>query len=908
MRLKKLVFFFFLILCSKLILAQTDGCGASSTLLTPGAAGAACSAIAGSTSTGFTDSNLGCVAGTEDDDGWYRFVATATSHTITVDGAANFDAVLGIYNSCGGAQPTGGTCVDATSGNGIETCTVTGLSIGTTYYICVHDWEVGGGDFTICITTPPAPPSNDGCGSPTSLTPGAPGAACSATAGSSLNATLSGQGCTTGNEDDDVWYSFVATATSHTVLVNGAANMDAVLGVYSTCAGAQPTGGACVDATGSDGNETVTVTGLTIGATYLICIYDFAAGSGDFTVCVTTPSTPPANDGCGTPTSLTPGAAGAACSPTSGSSLTATFSGQGCTTGNEDDDVWYSFVATATSHTVLVNGAANMDAVLGVYTTCAGAQPTGGTCVDASGADGNETVTVTGLTIGATYLICIYDYDAGGGDFTVCITTPVAGPANDDCSGGFTAACGGTYSGSTAAATSASDPSALCGADPDGNGVWYVFAGDGNSITASLCGSSYDTQINVYSGSCAALTCIGGNDDFCGANSQITFTSTLGVNYYILVNGYAAESGNYSLSITCATPPAATAQDCSGGTTICANTSFSGNSSGGGTFSDFTDTNTDCLDTPEHQTSWYYFSSTTNGTIGMTITPNLNTDDYDWAIWGPMNAVTCPPNSAPVRCSAADGNGTAANITGLGNGATDVSEGPYGDGWVSLLNVLAGEVYVMVLDNWTASNSPFTLSWQLTNGANLNCAPLPVELISFSGKNEGIKNRIDWSTVSETNNAFFTVERSHTGNSFESFIVKGGAGNSSIQNDYYVYDHSPFNGTTYYRLKQTDYDGKFTYSSTIAIQNRLNEITVRNVHPNPTTEDLNFEFYSPVNGTVKIEVLDLTGRIVFDKIQNVDEGKSNLNTQIAGLAKGVYSLKVEFSEANFKFITKIVKY
>jgi hypothetical protein len=772
MRIKSFYILFILILIGKNASSQSDGCGAGASLLTPGAPGAACAAVAGSTSAGFTDSNQGCAAGTEDDDGWYRFVATATSHTITVDGAANMDAILGIYSVCGGAQPTGGACVDATLDGGIETRTVTGLTIGNTYFICIHDWYAGGGDFTICITTPAAPPANDACSTPTSLTPAAPGAACAPVAGSSLTATLSGQGCTLGNEDDDVWYSFVATASTHVVTVDGAANMDAVLGVYSTCAGAQPTGGNCVDATSGNGNETVTVSGLTIGNTYLVCIYDFAAG---------------------------------------------------------------------------------------------------------------------------------------GGDFTVCVTTPVV-LANDDCSGAITVACGNTYTGSTSSATSATDPSALCGVTPDGDGVWYVFPGDGNSITASLCGSGYDTQINVYSGSCGALGCISGNDDFCGTSSQTTFTSTLGVNYYILVNGNSGASGNYTLAITCAVPPSATAQDCGGGITICSNTSFSGNSNGGGNYNDFTAANTDCLDPPEHQTSWYYFSSTTNGTIGMTITPALTTDDYDWAIWGPLASVTCPPAAAPIRCSAADGNGTPANITGLRSSAADVSEGPFGDGWTSVLNVLAGEIYIMVLDNWTASNSAFTLSWQLSNGANLNCVPLPVELVSFTGKRDGSKNKLEWSTLSEINSDIFTVERSVDGILFDAIGEKDAAGNASTRNDYFFLDNSPIKGSNYYRLKQTDLDGSSVYSAIIVIENKTEEIIISNIHPNPTDNELNFDINSSINGDLIIQIVDITGRVLISETHSINQGESLIRTEMEELANGLYSLKVELKEGNFRSVTKVVKY
>jgi hypothetical protein len=757
--------------------------------------------------------------------------------------------------------------------------------------------------FGVLLSVLSARGQTDACGaSATLLTPGAPGATCSGVAGSTVTGfTDSNQGCTDGAEDDDGWYRFVATATSHTITVDGANNMDAVLGIYNSCGGTQPAGGGCVDA-GSDGdNETRTITGLTVGNTYLICVHDYNNGGGDFTICITTPALPPTNDACSSPISLTPGTT---CSPTSGSTSLATQSGQGCTLGNEDDDVWYAFVASSTTHTVTVNGAANMDAVLGVYSTCAGSQPTGGTCVDASGSDGNETATLTGLTIGSTYLICIYDYNAGGGDFTICVTQPVT---NDLCSGAITATCGNTYTGSTGTATSAGDPSSLCGVTPDANGVWYAFSGTGDNITASLCGSSYDTQINIYSGSCGSLGCVAGNDEYCGSSSQVTFTSTIGVTYYILVNGYNGASGNYSLAITCTVPPPATAADCGAGTTICSNTSFNGNSGGGGNITDFTNANTDCLDAPEHQTSWYYFSSTTNGTIGMTITPALTTDDYDWAIWGPLASVTCPPSSTPIRCSAADGNGTAANITGLGNGAADVSEGPFGNGWVSSLNVLAGEIYVMVLDNWTASNSPFTLSWQLTNGANLNCVPLPVELISFTGTNDRGKNNIEWITASETNNDFFILQRSRDGIMYEDLITKDAAGNSSANIVYRATDTDPFSDKTYYRLKQIDFDGRSTYSSVISIVSSLAEIVMQNLHPNPASEEFYFDFYTPVEGMIKIELIDLTGRVVLNKTENLSQGMTIINTQISSVAKGIYSLKVEFGDNEFRSIAKIVR-
>jgi gliding motility-associated-like protein len=155
----KIVFFIFFIFGLSNLFSQTDGCGSNATLLTPNTS---CTYVVGNT-TGFTDSNQGCDAGNEDDDGFFRFVATSTSHGVTVDGDTGFDAVVGVYNSCGGSQPSGGTCVDASGNGGVETLNLTGLSIGNTYYISVHDYGSGGGTFNICVTTPPPPDPGDAC-------------------------------------------------------------------------------------------------------------------------------------------------------------------------------------------------------------------------------------------------------------------------------------------------------------------------------------------------------------------------------------------------------------------------------------------------------------------------------------------------------------------------------------------------------------------------------------------------------------------------------------------------------------------------------------------------------------------------------------------------------------------------
>ncbi|OWY24345.1 T9SS C-terminal target domain-containing protein [Sphingobacteriales bacterium UPWRP_1] len=131
-------------------------------------------------------------------------------------------------------------------------------------------------------------------------------------------------------------------------------------------------------------------------------------------------------------------------------------------------------------------------------------------------------------------------------------------PANDFCANAIPIVCGGTATGSTTTA-GVDGPVEGCEGPPAPD-VWYTIVGTGADITASLCGSGYNTTIDVYTGACGALTSIGCNDDFCGeGQSQMTWSSTFGTVYLIRVYGFNGSAGNYSLAVTCADPcPVAT--------------------------------------------------------------------------------------------------------------------------------------------------------------------------------------------------------------------------------------------------------------------------------------------------------------------------------------------------------------
>ena len=103
---------------------------------------------------------------------------------------------------------------------------------------------------------------------------------------------------------------------------------------------------------------------------------------------------------------------------------------------------------------------------------------------------------------------------------------------------------------------------------------------------------------------------------------------------------------------------------------------------------------------------------------------------------------------------------------------------------------------------------------------------LPIELIYFRGINEGDANKLIWSTASENNNDYFTIEKTVDGKDFQIVSNIDGAGNSSNIINYQYVDRTFEHIINYYRLKQTDFDGKYDYSDIISIDNRESDRSI----------------------------------------------------------------------------------
>lgn len=175
---------------------------------------------------------------------------------------------------------------------------------------------------------------------------------------------------------------------------------------------------------------------------------------------------------------------------------------------------------------------------------------------------------------------------------------------------------------------------------------------------------------------------------------------------------------------------------------------------------------------------------------------------------------------------------------------------------------------------------------------NLNSsAPMPVSLISFAAAPVPQGITVTWSTVSETNNDYFTLEHSSDGTVYAAIDNIDGAGNSHKVLHYTWLDENPFVGINYYRLSQTDFDGtqKIFDPISITTDDMPFELSVVNVYPNPFTGEFSITYNSENNSVTKMEIRNAQGKLVYSEQLKSSSGinRYNFNNK-ANLSKGIY--------------------
>jgi hypothetical protein len=433
----------------------------------------------------------------------------------------------------------------------------------------------------------PGAPSNDDPTAPVDLVVNS--SACVSYCGtyySSKNATATASipvctAGTPGTPDDDVWFRFTATNANQTITVRGSGGYNSVVQLLDNSFASV----ACVNATGAGLTEAINATGLTAGNVYYVRVYHSGTGStsvptlpsfptvspvgsGEFSICINGPVTPPANDDpCGAilltlSNTCTPYSDNSANSTTSIVNATTTSS-NGVTTpactgaGASVNDVWFKFVATSTTHGITATSVPGFDVAVQAYTVagdCASSNLvlTSAGCVNGASTGGTEQIIFT-TTVGQTYYLRLYRHPSGASgapvsnsQFSICVFNPIptcttnSAPANNATNVSLTPTL------TWAAATYATSYDVYLGtsvgtATLQGNATttsyvvstnlatntqyfWYVIPKNLNG-SATGCDLSNATSFTTTSVACAAPTSVSVGS-ITGNSASVTFTST----------------------------------------------------------------------------------------------------------------------------------------------------------------------------------------------------------------------------------------------------------------------------------------------------------------------------------------------------------------------------------------------
>lgn len=177
---------------------------------------------------------------------------------------------------------------------------------------------------------------------------------------------------------------------------------------------------------------------------------------------------------------------------------------------------------------------------------------------------------------------------------------------------------------------------------------------------------------------------------------------------------------------------------------------------------------------------------------------------------------------------------------------------------------------------------------------------LPIDLLNFKAINHENSIVIEWVTLSELNNAYFSLERSKDGIKWDEITIINGAGNSSRELFYQYLDDGYYTPITYYRLKQTDFNGEFFYSKTVSVvKNQKGELTI---YPNPSNGMFKIQLTLEKTMINSIIITNQFGKVM----QKSTVLNSHFNVDISAYNTGVYFVQIIDSNGN-SYSRKIVK-
>jgi hypothetical protein len=516
----------------------------------------------------------------------------------------------------------------------------------------------------------------------------------------------------------------------------------------------------------------------------------------------------------------------------------------------------------ATTTDITVNWTASVSApVLGYeyYYSTANVAPTATTTPSGSVAQGVTTATITGLNSGTPYYVWVRS-SCGGNDYSIW-----AGPlstntllTNDEASGAIPVAvnpdydCGLVTTGTTIGASQSADPAPSCNATGINDDVWYSFTATNTDHRITIYGMTQIVGVALYTGSIGSLTQV---PAACGASTVATTASnvyvtglSVGITYYARVFTTLATAVTSNFTICVGTAPAAPPinDPCTNAIDISNQQPLLGSMGGA------TQTQAPCNAQPLANDVWYSF---TTGTVGGNVTITGITTYADIvmeAFSGICGSLT--PISACVDAPAI---GTETFTVAVAASTT---------------------YYIRVYGFNVNPLDQGTFIIQVVG------TPLAIKLADISATNVGSRNRIDWSTISETLGDRFDIQTSTDGRNYVTLATIEGKGGPSV---YSYWHETPVTGRNYYRLYMKDASGNGSYSREVTAVVKENKGFTVTAHPNPVADNLQVSTSGNQGANPSISVVDITGKVV------ATIGITGTTTEIdmRGLAKGVYSIR-----------------
>lgn len=607
-----------------------------------------------------------------------------------------------------------------------------------------------------------------------------------------------------------------------------------------------------------------------------------------------------------------------------------------CWQFSNDNGIWYKFTATVTNALVNVKNVSltnnpmaaiyNGGAAPGTCPVAAAVAISGGCLAASGGADGE--MSVTGLTVGNVYYILVDGYTTQVGNFCIrAFNGPPTTTASVACPAGIsnivtlmTCADVGTSNLELSSGTvvfseggTTASPAPSCGGG-NYNGSWthYDLATGVTALTfnwETSYGGSTDLTggtgifAQVYQGaSCAALTSFSCVQVGSASNSSFIVNSTVIQNLNPAQDAWVYMFHNANSATKYFTLPFDVVGSVTPVNDACSGSSSSTVGCNLGAIGDFWGTGgTTTVSAPE--TALAGGSSTTcAGSGGWT--SNENTVWYTFT----AGATTASISVSNVLCN----NG----LTGLAQFAVFTScacptannyvnnacfKGcAVGSGTINLGSLTSGQTVYLALDG--SAGDVCKMNFNITN-----LTPLPVTWMDFHAKKNNNDVKLFWTTIAEENSRNFEIERTFDGIYFNAIGSVKAAGNSGLQIDYNFTDFDVKNKQVYYRIKQFDIDGTFSYSKMIYVDFDA-ETKEPEIFFNASDKVITIKSYSKGFNNYDVEIIDLFGKPAMEAQKTDFETENTFSIPVHSLPNGVYIVNMKNKDGYRSYIKKIVIY